>query len=140
MGMQSQNISKYSPKVNFEIHIHWNLQYLIFQLLEGFGAKTVCSCKNGHLNCQNTNILYRSPNFKSFFLKSTFHQSVMIPSMKLPYLKNAMSNFKTFCSKIELKEQLLRKQQDFNLYLLRQLVPFDVLSHKYVSVNIFFHQ
>ena len=40
-GMQSQNISKYSPKI-----ILWNLQYLILKLLERFGAKTMFSCQN----------------------------------------------------------------------------------------------
>ena len=55
-------------------HILWNLQYLIFKLLEGFGAKTVFSCKNWPLNCQNTNTFYRFPNFKSLFLKTNFSQ------------------------------------------------------------------
>ncbi len=34
--------------------------------------KSVFSCKNGPLNCQNTNTLYRFPNFKSLFLKINF--------------------------------------------------------------------
>ncbi len=51
-------------------HTFWDLQYL--KLLEWFDAKTVCSCKNGPLNCQNTNTLYKFPNFKAFFLKINF--------------------------------------------------------------------
>ena len=60
------------PLLILKFHIFWNLQYLIFKLLEGFGAKTVFSCKNGPLNCQNTNTLYRFPNFMSLFLKTNF--------------------------------------------------------------------
>ena len=45
MEMQSQNISKYSTKVDFEIsHI------LEPSILKGFGAKTVFLCKNGAQN------------------------------------------------------------------------------------------
>ena len=32
---------------------------LIFKLLEVFGAKSLFSCKNGALNCPNTNALYK---------------------------------------------------------------------------------
>ena len=35
----------------------------------------------------------------------------MTSSIKLPYLKNAMSDFKFFCTKIEMKEQPFRKCQ-----------------------------
>ncbi len=98
----SQNIV---PKSILRFHILWNLQYLILKLLEGFGAKTVFSCQNWPLNCQNTNTLYRFTNFKSLFSKSTFQKSVMTSSIKLPYFKNAMSDFKHFCTKIEMKEQ-----------------------------------
>ena len=65
----SQNIV---PKSIVRFHIFWNLQYLIFQLLERFGAKTVFSCKNVPLNCKNTNALYRFTNFKNLFLKINF--------------------------------------------------------------------
>ena len=41
---------------------------------------------------------------RAFFSKSTFHQSAVTSSRKLPYLKNAMSDVKIFCTKIELKE------------------------------------
>ncbi len=44
-------------------------------------------------------------------------------------IKNAMSDFKNFYTKIELKEQPFRKYQKVYFDLLRQLVPFDVLSH-----------
>ena len=37
-----------------------------------------------------------------FSSKSTFHQSVMMSSMKLSYLENTMSNSKNFCTDIEL--------------------------------------
>ncbi len=70
---------------------------------------------------------------RAFFAKSTFHQSVMTSSIKLPYLKNAMSDFTNFCVKIEMKDQPFRKEQKVNFDLLRQLVPFDVLSHNYLS-------
>ncbi len=56
----SQNIV---PKLILRFHIFWNFQYLIFKLLEGFGAKTMFLCKNGPLNCPNTNILCRFPKF-----------------------------------------------------------------------------
>ena len=46
--------------------------YLICKLVEGFGAKTVFSCKNWPLNCQNSNTLYRLPYFTSIFLKINF--------------------------------------------------------------------
>ncbi len=38
----SQNIV---PKSILRFHILWNLQYLIYKLLEGFGAKTVFLCQ-----------------------------------------------------------------------------------------------
>ncbi len=93
----SQNIV---PKSILRFHIFWNLQYLLFKLLEGFGAKTLLLCKNGSLNCQNSNTLYRFPNFKSLFLKI---------------------KFSPICYDI------LDKKFDRR----RQLVPFDVLRHKY---------
>ena len=126
---KSQNMV---PKSILRFQLFWNLQYSIFKLLEGFGAKTVCSCKKGLLNRQNTNTLYRFPNLRAFFSKSTFHQSVMTSFMKLPYLKNTLCDFKHFCTKIEQKEQPFRKQQRVSFDLLTQLVPFDVLSHKCV--------
>ncbi len=45
--------------------------------------------------------------------------------MKVPCLKNAISDFKIFCTKIELKEQKV------NFDLLNQIIHFDVLSHIY---------
>ncbi len=67
----SQNVV---PKSILRFHIFWlwTLHYLIFKLLEGFGAKQCVHIKNGHLNCQNTNTLYRFPNFKTLFLKINF--------------------------------------------------------------------
>ncbi len=62
----SQNIV---PKSILRFYTLWNLQYLIFKLLEGFCAKTVFPCKNWPLNCQNTNTLYRFPDSESLFLK-----------------------------------------------------------------------
>ena len=55
--------SKIVPELFLRFHIFRNLQYLIFRLHEGLGAKTVYSCENGPLNCQNTNTLHRFPNF-----------------------------------------------------------------------------
>ena len=49
--------------------------------------------------------------FIVFFSKSTFHCSVTKSLMRLPYLENTMSDFKTFCTKIELKEQPFRKSK-----------------------------
>ncbi len=54
----SQNIV---PKSILRFHILWNLHYLILELLEEFGVKTVLSCQNEPLNCQNTITLYRFP-------------------------------------------------------------------------------
>ena len=110
-------------------HIFLNLQYLIYKIFEGFGAK-LCVHVNMDLSiakipipCTDSQIL------RAFFSKSTFHQSVMTPSMKLPYLKNAMSDFIFFSTKIDLKEQPFRKWQNVHFVLLRHLVPFDVLRH-----------
>ena len=72
---------------------------------------------------------------RALFSKSTFHQSVMTSWIKLPYLKNAMSNFKTFCTKIEIKEQPYRIYQKVKFDFQRQLVPFDVLRHSYILSN-----
>ena len=69
--MQSQNISIYR-QVDFEISHILESSILNFKLLERFGEKTMCSCKNRSLNCQNTNTLYRFPNCKSIFLKINF--------------------------------------------------------------------
>ena len=48
---------------------------------------------------------------RAFFSQTTFHQPVMISSMKLLYLENAMTKFNNFCTKIELKEQSFKKEQ-----------------------------
>ena len=40
------------------------------------------SCKNGLLNCQNTNTLYRFPNFESLFLKINYSSNLLTFSMK----------------------------------------------------------
>ncbi len=90
-------------------HIFWNLQYLIFKVLQGFCAKTVFSCKNDlwiakiPILCTDSQILW------ALFSKSTFHQSVVTSSMKLPYVKNAMSDFKNSCTKTEMTVQPFRK-------------------------------
>ncbi len=73
--------------------------------------------------CTDSHIL------RAFFSKSTFHQSIMTSSIKLPYFKNAMSDFYNFCTNIELKEQPFRKYQKLNFDLQTQLVPFNLLSH-----------
>ena len=57
----SQNIV---PKSILRFYILWDLQYLIFKLLEG-----VFSCKNCPLNFKNTNTLCRFTDFKNLFLK-----------------------------------------------------------------------
>ena len=91
--------------------------------------KQVFSYKN-ELWVAQIPILY-SQILRASFSKSTFHQSVITSSMKLPYLKNVMYDLKTFCTKIELKEEPFRKKQKVNFDRLTQLVHFDVLSHIY---------
>ena len=53
----------------------------------------------------------------------------MTSSIKLSYQECCGRFQKKNWTKIELKEQPFRKQQKLNFDLLRQLVPFDVLSH-----------
>ena len=127
------NVSKYAPKVNFEIsHILESL--ILTKLLEGFDVKTTFSWRVkidfwiiAVVTC--TPILYLdTQTLKSLFSKSTFHQSVLNSSMEF-YFENAMLDFTHFCTKIELKEQVFRKYQKVYFELLTQLVPFNVLSH-----------
>ncbi len=92
---KSKYLQNIVPKSILRFHILWNLQYLIFKLIEGFVAKTVFLCKNWHLNCQNTNTLYIFPNFRSLSLTIIFSPIVMTCWIILPYFKNAMSDFKT---------------------------------------------
>ncbi len=70
---------------------------------------------------------------RAFFSNLKFQQSVLTSSIKLPYLKNPLPDFKEFCIKIEMKEQPFRKYQKVKCDLWRQLVPFVVLRHKYTS-------
>ena len=97
----SQNVV---PKSNLRCHILWNLQYLIFKLLE-----TLFLCQNWLQFPKYQYFVQISKFQEPFFSKSTFHQSVMTSSINLPYLKNAMSDFKNFCTKIEMKEQPVKK-------------------------------
>ncbi len=55
----------------------------------------------------------------------------MMSSIKFPYLKNVVSNFKNVCTKIELLEQPCKKWQKVNCEILTQLqmVYLDVLNH-----------
>ena len=106
--MQSQDIAKYSPKVDFEISDILDLQYLIFKLLDlvqiqCFLVKIDLIIPKIPILCTNSQLL------RAFFSKLTFHQSVMTSSIQLLYLKNAMSDFKNSCTKIEMKEQPFRK-------------------------------
>ena len=66
-----------------------------------------------------------SQTLRIFFSKPTFQQSIMMLSMKLPYLENAMSDVKNVCTKIELKSQPFKKKQEVNFELLTQPVYFD---------------
>ncbi len=89
------------PKLILRFHKFGNLQYLIFKILEGFGAKTVFSCKKMDICIAKIPILCTdSQLLRALFSKSTFHQSILTSWMELPYLKNAMSDFKYFCIKI----------------------------------------
>ncbi len=78
MGMQSQNISKYGivPKSIVRFHIFWNLQNLIFQLLEGFGAQTVFSCK---MDLWIHKIPIRCTDFQ--FFKSLFSRNLFFTNL-----------------------------------------------------------
>ncbi len=72
----SQNMD---TKSILRFYILWNLQYLIFKLHEGFGAKLVFPCQNWPLNCKNTNTLYRFPNFKAFSQNQLFTNLLWYP-------------------------------------------------------------
>ncbi len=70
MGLQSQNISKYIPKVNFEIS--HTLESSMLNLEVTWNQSFSHSTWNWPLNFQNTNTLYRFQNFTSLFLKINF--------------------------------------------------------------------
>ncbi len=84
------------PRLIFRFHIFWNLQYLLSKLLVGFDIKTVFSCENWLFNYYCTPMLF--PLYTNLLMAS---------SMKVPYLENALSDFKQFCTKIELKNSYL---------------------------------
>ena len=94
MGMQSQNISKDSPTADFEISHILEFSILlnienskISKLHEGFGAKTVFLCQNWPINCQNTNTLYRFPNFKSPFFIINFSSIAIFQERNVRFQK-----------------------------------------------------
>ena len=102
----SQNIA---PTSILKFHIFWNLQYLILKLLEGLVQKQCFHVKMELWIAKITILCTDFQTLQAFFSQSTFHQSVMTCSIKLPHFKNAMSDFKKFCTKIDQKEQLFRK-------------------------------
>ncbi len=109
--LQCQNVSKCGSKVNFEILCVSEFSMLTLQVAWlRYYIKAACSQKYKILNCYCALILCPYSKLQErFFSKSTFYQPVMASSMKLPYLKNIMSNIYFFCIKIELKEQPFRK-------------------------------
>ncbi len=118
------------PKSILRFHMLWNLQYLIFKVTWRVWCKNSVFMYKLTSELQKYQFFAQFPKFlRVLFSKSTFHQSVMISSIKLPYLKNTVSDFKNFCTKIEMKEWPFRKYQRVNFYLRRQLVPFDMLRH-----------
>ena len=127
LGAKSECLKIWSKGRFLRFHIFWNLQYIFYYLLEGFNLKMAFSCYL-HQYFAQIHIFLRA-----LFSESTFHQSVMISSMKFPYLENAMSYFKIFCTEIELKEQPFQKYQKFNFELRIQLVPFDVFVQIHAS-------
>ena len=98
IGMQSQNISKYSPKVNFEIS-HTLESSILLSYLKDFVQKQCLHVKTDLCIAKIPILCTDSQILRVFFSKSTFHQPDMTSSMKLLYLKNAMSNFKFFAPK-----------------------------------------
>ncbi len=54
-------------------------------------------------------------------------------SVKILYLKNAMSDVKTFCAKVEVKDQLFKKKQKVSFEILTQYGPF-LLSWIYLLI------
>ena len=72
MGMQSQNISKYSPKVNFEISHTSGSSILNLKVTWRIWCKNSVFISKLTSELPNTNTLYRFPNFKSLLLKINF--------------------------------------------------------------------
>ena len=106
--VQSQNILKYGSKVNFKVSHIWNLQYLVFKLLEGFDVKNIVLKMGFSIACTPILCTDSQTEIRALFSKSTFHQSVMPSSMKLPlsWEHSTVYNFNNCCTKIE---QPLRK-------------------------------
>ena len=122
-------ISQYIvSKLIWRFHIFWNLLYLkdLVQKLCVHVKMDLWIAKISKF-CTDSQILRAL-----FYLKINFSPiCYMTSSGKLPYLKKTMSDFKQFCTKIELKERPFRIKQkvNFDLLSLREMVPFDVLSH-----------
>ena len=80
-----------------------------------------------------------SQTLRTFFSKSTFHQSFMMSSIKLPYLKEGNDRFQQFLlftTKLSRKNSHLgNTKKSVSLELLTQLVHFNVLSHLYCSLG-----
>ena len=131
-GMQNQNISKYSPKVNLRFHTFWNLQYLINLSLSYLNHLVQKHCFHVKLDLWIAKI----PILCTDSQISPFNQSVMTSSMILPYFKDTMSDFKNFAPKLSWKKQTSNLRiAKVNFDLLTQQVPFDVLSHIFTSKN-----
>ena len=102
-------LSQYDPKVNMRFHIFWNFQYLLSKLLEGFDIKQHFHVKN-YLSIYIVRYFAQISKLKRVFVsKSTFHWSIMMSSMKLPYLENSVFDFKTFYCGTWAQEQQFRK-------------------------------
>ena len=134
IGKQSQNISKYSHKVDLEISYT-----LESSVLKGFGAKTVFSCQNWPLNCQNTNTLYGFPNYKRLFLKINFSLICYDILHKIAISQERNNRFQKFLHQNwNERTAIFRKKQKENFDFQRQLVPFDVLRHIFFQLKTIF--
>ena len=122
---------KSAPSI-LRFHIVRNLQYLIFRLLEGFGANTVLSCKNGPMNCPLYQYFVHIPKWKSLFLKINFSSICYDILNKITISQCPILNI--FAQELRWKNSHWKKQK-INFDLLRQLVP--LTPFRCVETHIF---
>ncbi len=108
----SYGVQSIVPGLIWDFSYMYKLEFSILTIRVAwwFWWKNSILCENELLKCYW--MLIPCPDSKTlreFLSKSTSYWSVMTPLMKWPYFKNTMSNFKYFCTKIELKEQLSEK-------------------------------
>ncbi len=124
MGLQKSKYLKIQSQSQFffsDFTFFNNLQYLIFKLLEGFGARTVFP---------NTNTWYGFLNFKSLLLKINFSPVCYNILIEIAISQECKDRFQFFFApKLSWKNSHVENNKKANFDLLTQLVPFDVLSH-----------